>query len=62
MKKKTFREIRNEQGLTASYVAKKLGVCNYTLLAKERGDRSFNAKQVQDLCKIYNVGIEQIRF
>lgn len=59
--KKTFRELRNSHGFTSSYVAQKLHITDFSLLAKERGDRSFTAKEVQELCKLYSVNISDIK-
>lgn len=58
---RTFREIRTDKGLTTSFVAKHIGLCVNTLLAKERGERSFTARETQMLCELYKVNICEVK-
>lgn len=54
-----FRELRKKKGLTAEYVAEKLGIKTTTLTRKERENR-FTTLQIQVLCSLYDVRPEDI--
>ena len=55
----SLREARKARGLTAKYVAEKLGIKPESLTRKERENR-FNALQVYMLCELYNVRPEEL--
>lgn len=54
-----LREIRKMKGLTSEYVANQLGIKTRTLNKKER-ENSFTVLQLKELCKLFDVKIEEI--
>lgn len=60
VKKKTLREWRELKGYTTKFVANRLGVSPLTLTAKERGDIDFTAAQVNQLCNMYGVTLDEV--
>ena len=60
VEKKTLREWRELKGYTTKFVANQLGVSPLTLTAKERGDIDFTAAQVNRLCELYRVTLDEV--
>ena len=55
----SLRDARKRKGLTAKYVADKLGIRPTTLTRKERTN-SFSVLQMQFLCNLYEVKVDEI--
>lgn len=53
------REIREQKGYTTKYVAEKLGIKRESLTRKERNN-TFSALQLEKLCEVYDVRIDEI--
>lgn len=60
MDKKTFKEWRKEKGITASFVAKKLGITEQCLYNKEQGKSEWKLNEGLMLFSIYNVEADQV--
>lgn len=54
-----LRDLRKIKGYTVKYVADQLGIKPRTLNKKER-DNSFTVLQMEKLCELYNVRINEI--
>lgn len=55
----TLKEARQAKGLTTKYVAEKLGIHPKSLNRKER-ENSFNTLQLEKLCELYDVRIDDL--
>lgn len=53
-----LRDLRKKSGLTTKYVANQLGIKPRTLNQKER-DNSFTTLQLEKLCDLYKVRLDQ---
>ncbi|HFL2500827.1 helix-turn-helix transcriptional regulator [Clostridioides difficile] len=52
---------RLELGYSQTWVSKKLGYkSSYTLYRKERGKRSFSIQDIQELCKLYSITVDEL--
>lgn len=58
--KKSLKEIRNEKGLKANFVARKLNITTQLLYAYENYRTRITAYMFIELCKIYGVDPMQV--
>lgn len=58
---KTFKEIRQEKGISLAHVAKALNITTVTLRSKENGQSEFSAPQCKKLCALYGVKFEEVK-
>lgn len=56
----TLRELRQIAGLSAKYVAEKLGVSEGTVFHYEQGTRSIGVETIVELARLYGCHIEEI--
>ena len=54
-----IKTLRTERGLSQSAVAEKLGLSRQSYMAVERGTREMTLPEVQSLCALYAVAIEE---
>src|SRR3989344_1489498 len=54
-----IKTLRTERGLSQSAVAEKLGLSRQSYMAVERGTREMTLPEVQSLCALYGVAIEE---
>src|SRR3989344_633306 len=54
-----IKTLRTERGLSQSAVAEKLGLSRQSYMAVERGTREMTLPEVQSLCTLYGVAIEE---
>ena len=54
------KQLREEFHLSAGYVARYLGITERTYLESERGDFPFTAQEMEKLCNLYGIPIEDI--
>lgn len=57
---KNWKELREEKGISVSFVAKQLGVTPQTVRNKEKGISEFDWVQASKLIKLYGVSIEEV--
>lgn len=62
MEKMTFKEIRESQRYTATYISKYLGISRPTLRSKEAGKSEWTFKEAMRLCDLYKVNVEQVSY
>ena len=60
-KKLNLRTLRIDKGISATHIAKILGISRQTLSNKENGKCGWTALEVQKLCEIYDVQISQLK-
>ncbi len=58
----TLRSARANVGLTAKEVANKIGVSQLTILQWEKGNTQPPIDKVLEMCSLYEIDIENIRF
>lgn len=63
----TFREIRKAKGLTTNFVLDKLKeqgieLTNWQLNTRETNPKRFEPREIQALCSIYEVEINEVQF
>lgn len=59
--KRTLKSLRVDSGITATHVAKLLGITRQTLYNKENYKSEFTGLEIQKLCEIYNVEISDLK-
>lgn len=55
----TLKDIRIQKGYTTKYVAEQLGITPRSLNKKER-ENKFTVLQVETLCELYQVKIDEV--
>ncbi|HBF1288374.1 TPA: helix-turn-helix transcriptional regulator [Clostridioides difficile] len=56
-----LKKLRLGLGYSQIWVSKKLGYKNsYSLYRKEKGKRNFSIRDIQELCKLYNITVDEL--
>lgn len=58
--KHNLSEIRKRNGISVTFVAKYLDISRQSVYNKENGKHNWTALEVQKLCNLYHVGIDEI--
>ena len=61
MEVKTFKEWRKDKGITAIFIAKKLGISTQSLYNKEEGKSGFSWTEGRAYCKLLGISDEQVK-
>lgn len=57
---KTVKELRRERGLTATFVAKQIGMKTYLYLRRENDQVEWKANELKLVANVLNVPVDQI--
>ena len=58
---RTIREIRKEKGLSANYVAGRIGMKTHLYLRRENGKTEWKANEFKNVCNVLEVSTEEVQ-